>query len=184
MTARRRAFTLVELLVVIIIIGILAAVAIPQFGSKSEDAKKNALKQNLRTLRSAIERYYHDHNNVYPGATADGRKHSSDGNAGGDAHTDAADAFVKQLTMYSDQFGNTSTVKNDTNFPFQPYIKQKLPDNPIPTLTAASDPDSLQISSSSAPLSETTGEIDGATGWVFSTSTGELVANNATYKSY
>ena len=71
MKARKnKAFTLVELLVVIIIIGILAAVAIPQFGDSSADAKQAALKENLRTMRSAVEAYYIDHTSTYPGTVA------------------------------------------------------------------------------------------------------------------
>ena len=50
-----RGFTLIELLIVVIIIAILAAIAIPQFSNSSGDAQESALDANLATMRSAIE---------------------------------------------------------------------------------------------------------------------------------
>lgn len=49
-----RAFTLLEVLIVIIIIGILAAIAVPQFSSATSDAKVSALKAGLGGVRSSI----------------------------------------------------------------------------------------------------------------------------------
>ena len=53
----RKAFTLVELLIVVIILGILAAVVIPQFSDASEDACLSSLTTNLQTMRGQIELY-------------------------------------------------------------------------------------------------------------------------------
>ena len=50
-------FTLVEILIVVVILGILAAVVIPQFTNASTEAKENSLKSDLRTMRSQIELY-------------------------------------------------------------------------------------------------------------------------------
>jgi prepilin-type N-terminal cleavage/methylation domain-containing protein len=178
MKARRhRAFTLVELLVVIIIIGILAAVAIPQFGDASTDAKKSALKENLRTLRSAIEKYYHDHNSAYPGVV---KTHKTTAAGAAAAHTDAAEAFLKQLTAYSDVDGNTCDEKN-ASFPFKPYLKRKIPDNPLAASGAASDPDSVSVTTDTTRL---TADASPTTGWKVSSETGEIIANESTYASY
>lgn len=65
MSARRPAgFTLIELLIVVVIIGILAAIAIPKFGETRERANQAALKSDLRNLLTAQEQYFGD-NNVY-----------------------------------------------------------------------------------------------------------------------
>src|SRR3989337_3701409 len=90
-------FTLVELLVVVIILAVLAAMVIPQLRSSSQDAKLSALDTDLSAMRSSIELYYHQHNSAYPGVI---RQHN------GVAHTSTEDAFVKQLTYCSDSAGN------------------------------------------------------------------------------
>ncbi len=59
-----KGFTLVELLVVVAIIGILAAIAIPQFSSYRKKAYDSTAKSDLRNLVSAEEAYYAD-NQVY-----------------------------------------------------------------------------------------------------------------------
>ena len=53
----RTAFTLVELIIVVSILGILAAIVIPEFSGHIQQAKEAAAKDNLRLLRQAIERY-------------------------------------------------------------------------------------------------------------------------------
>ena len=62
-----RGFTLVELLIVVSILGILAAIVLPEFSGHVQQAKESAAKDNLRILREAIERYAFDHNGVAPG---------------------------------------------------------------------------------------------------------------------
>jgi general secretion pathway protein G len=55
-------FTLVELMIVMLIIGVLAAVAIPSFISSIKNAKEAALKEDLHVLRDAIDSYTMDKN--------------------------------------------------------------------------------------------------------------------------
>ena len=50
-----KGFTLVEILIVVIILGILAAIVVPQFADASSDAKLSSLKSNLQTVRSQIQ---------------------------------------------------------------------------------------------------------------------------------
>jgi general secretion pathway protein G len=63
---RRTAFTLVELLIVVIILGILAAVVIPQFSDAGTDARVSALAENLSTVRAQIDLYKAQHGGSYP----------------------------------------------------------------------------------------------------------------------
>jgi prepilin-type N-terminal cleavage/methylation domain-containing protein len=60
MNAHRRGFTLIELLIVVVIIGILAAIAIPKFQSTKGKANAAALKSDLRNLATAQEAYFYD----------------------------------------------------------------------------------------------------------------------------
>jgi type IV pilus assembly protein PilA len=57
----RKGFTLIELLIVVVIIGILAAIAIPKFSNTKEKAVVAGLKSDLRNLATAQEAYYADH---------------------------------------------------------------------------------------------------------------------------
>lgn len=62
----KRGFTLVEILIVVIILGILAAIVIPQFTSASTEARENSLRSQLQTLRSQIELYKLQHGDAVP----------------------------------------------------------------------------------------------------------------------
>lgn len=61
----RKGFTLVELVVVVLILGIIAAVAIPRMAASTTTAKTNSAKQSLFVVRNAIEMYKAD-NDAYP----------------------------------------------------------------------------------------------------------------------
>jgi len=61
-------FTLVELLIVVVILGILAAAVIPQFANASESAEMAALTSDLRIMREALQRYAIEHDGNFPGS--------------------------------------------------------------------------------------------------------------------
>jgi len=161
-----KGFTLVELLIVVIILGVLAAVIIPQFGSSTADAKLAALNATLGEMRNATERYYHDHNSVYPGA-----KKVTDGNDA--SANECVTAFTEQLTRYSTSAGVTAAVKSATA-KYGPYIKKAaLPNNPfndLATVLCDVAEDDITVAASS-----------GTAGWKFYTITGRLVANDGAH---
>ena len=67
----KKGFTLIELLIVVVIIGILAAIAIPRFGETRERAFISAMQSDLNQVRTAQEMWYQDNNFTYAGAIAD-----------------------------------------------------------------------------------------------------------------
>jgi len=106
-TKRNRGFTLVEILIVVVILGILAAIVIPQFSQASSDANLSSLKSNLQTIRSQIELFKIQHLDVPP----------------------AVATFEAQMTTFSDPSGATSATR-DAAHQLGPYL-QKIPDNPF-----------------------------------------------------
>jgi general secretion pathway protein G len=160
-------FTLVELLIVVIILGVLAAVAIPQFTSNTEDAKLSALDTSLAEMRNAIELYYHQHSATYPGA-----KDSDDGSAAGSAAI-AATSFVKQLTLFSKENGETSATKDSVHV-YGPYLKKGIPSNPF-----TNGLNDVLCDIAEGSLSAVASSGDEA--WKFYTKTGRLIANDGSH---
>lgn len=62
----RKGFTLVELLVVVLILGALAAIAIPRISQSADQAKKNACRTNINLINSQIELYYANNDGQWP----------------------------------------------------------------------------------------------------------------------
>jgi general secretion pathway protein G len=69
MKRNARGFTLVEILIVVIILGILAAIVIPQFTNASNDARNNSVASTLQTMRSQIELFKIQHSDTPPSTT-------------------------------------------------------------------------------------------------------------------
>jgi general secretion pathway protein G len=101
---RRAAFTLVELLIVVIILGILASVVIPQFSDASTDARLSSLMTNLQTIRGQIDLYKLQHNGAYP----------------------VQGTFAAQMTTRTDLDGTVNAATGK----FGPYL-QRIPNNPF-----------------------------------------------------
>jgi general secretion pathway protein G len=70
MRRQLKAFTLVEILIVVVILGILASLVVPQFATATSEAQKSAMEDQLSKLRRALAVYYVRNGNVYPTITA------------------------------------------------------------------------------------------------------------------
>jgi type II secretory pathway pseudopilin PulG len=74
----KEAFSLVELIIIVAVLGILAAIVVPQFQEHSVTAKESVAKDSLRILRSAIELYAVQHGGVPPGYPDDNPQNGPD----------------------------------------------------------------------------------------------------------
>lgn len=169
MELMQRGFTLVELLIVVIILAILAAIVIPQFTSATADAQESALDANLAGLRSAIELYKVQHNGKYPGAVAATGATCTVGTAGTGA-INTEQAVIDQLTKYSSASGTTCSGADPTT-PFGPYLRKGIPADPISNSAA------IAVATAGIPLAPAAA----TGGWAYDVKTGQIVMNsNAT----
>jgi prepilin-type N-terminal cleavage/methylation domain-containing protein len=100
--SNRKGFTLIELLIVVVIIGILAAIAIPKFAATKDKAKLASVKTDLRNIMTAQEAYFSD----YATYAADFSSLASKTNASLSAGNSAGVAGVAS--------GFTTTVSNSS----------------------------------------------------------------------
>jgi len=136
-------FSLVEILVVVVLLGILAAVVIPQFTSAGEDARTSAMAEDLRATRMHLSVYKAQHEGIPPGYPANG------------GAPDPA-TFVAQMTLASNPQGQTGPI-GTPGLDFGPYWKQ-APSNPINALNTVNiigDGEALPA------------EASGGFGWVY-----------------
>lgn len=95
-----RGFTLLEMMLVVVIIALIAAIAIPKFSRGAAGANDSAVAANLAVLRNAIDMFQAEHGNAYP----------------------AVATFANQLTQYTDASGGTSATKDATHI-YGPYLR-------------------------------------------------------------
>jgi len=155
-TRNSTGFTLVEILIVVVILGILAAIVIPQFTSASDDAKGASLYTQLQTIRSQLELYQVQHNGDYPTlAQLQDDTNSTDGDWG----------VMINKTNVDHTFTGTPELG--------PYLQQP-PKNPF----ANTDVATLVLGSDATPIATdgTAGDL-ATSGWIYNEDTGQIVAS-------
>ena len=166
LSSREEGFTLVELLIVVIILAVLAAIVVPQFSASTNDAKAAALKANLANIRAAIDFYYQEHGE-YPGDLIATGATCVNGAAVATGAADTEDALLAQLTRYTNADGLACTGKDATTFKYGPYLKGDMPVNPEGTKN-----DVAVVSA--GVLGLTSG---GTGGWRYDSVTGEFISD-------
>jgi general secretion pathway protein G len=112
----RKAFTLVEILIVVIILAILATIALPRFSNASAMARASMMADDLRTIRSQMMVYRAQHSGSIAGYPAEGG-----------APSEAA--LVAQMTLSSNEMGETAQI-GTPGYKFGPYLRE-FPVNPV-----------------------------------------------------
>jgi general secretion pathway protein G len=152
----RNAFTLIEVLIVVVIMAVLAATIIPQFSTSTKDARESNLKYNLQSLRTQIELYKVQHAGALPDGTLN----------------------LKQLTSATDTTGVVSTNGQvDATHPFGPYVQGAIPQQPFSTSNT------VRLDTGMAGTTPTATAAPGG-GWIYRASTGEIWIDHPSYVTW
>ena len=164
---RRSGFSLVELIIVIVILGVLSAVAVPRISRGGKGANASALIQDLAVVRTAMEVYAAEHHGLYPANMGD----STDSILGGNAAF-AALAFRDQLTLYSDETGYTVAAKAG-QFVYGPYL-HRIPALPVGSGASTGKTDILVVDD------DPDDNVDSSAGygWIYNRKIGKFIANS------
>ena len=156
MIYKAQAFTLVEILIVVTILGILAAVIMPMASGGAISAKQSALAADLQLLNRFILIYKAHHLEVAPGYP--------------NGQTSAApteQAFIDQATLASNKLGQTAAI-GSVGFERGPYM-QHIPKNPLNNLGTIQ----MLGNGENFPANG-----DDSHGWIYKAATGEIRADS------
>jgi len=151
-----KAFTLVEILIVVVLLAILATVVIAGFASGTTSAKESALATDLKLLRRFILVYEGQHWEVAPGYPN-----------GQTTQAPTEQAFVDHATTASNNSGQTAAV-GTPGFNRGPYL-ERMPENPFNrkrTIQMLGNGDAFPASA------------DDSHGWIYKAATSEIRADN------
>ena len=147
---KRYGFTLIEVLLVVIILGILAAIIIPQYSAATEETKMSSLINEMQNVRSQIQLYQTQHKGALP--------------------TTGGLSFDDAMTKYTNADGSLANPQAPGQNVFGPYLQQ-IPKNPFISDDSAA---SKVNTGTDRPAA------DGSSGWFYNTNTGNFSANDDT----
>jgi len=150
------AFTLVELMIVVVLLGVLAAIVIPAVANSTSSAKESALATDLQLLRRFILIYESQHLEVGPGYP--------DGDV---TQAPTEQVFIEQATMSSNAGGQTAAV-GTVGFNRGPYM-QKIPVNPFNGMSSVQ----MLADGEAFPAA-----ADGSHGWIYKAATSQIRPDN------
>lgn len=153
---KARAFTLVEILAVTVLLGVLAAIVIPSLAGNTTSAKQSALVVDLQLLRRFILVYQAHHLEVGPGYPN-----------GQTAAAPTEQTFIDQATLASNDNGQTA-ARGTPGFNRGPYM-QRIPANPFNgknTVQMLGNGEAFPVNA------------DGSHGWIYKAATSEVRADN------
>lgn len=154
---KRQGFTLVELMIVVAILGILAAIVLPQYANSSQQASESAVKDMLYTVRSQIELYKMQHSGLTPGYWS--------------SVAISGNNLYYQLIGTSKSNGvSTATQTPAGDYLYGPYLMQ-LPKNPFNDKT-----DITVVADGTTDFSAVAND---ASGWLYERTTGTFKINKS-----
>src|ERR1051325_5196534 len=149
-------FTLIEILIVVVILGVLGAVVLPRFSDATTATRENTLKDDLRYARTQIIVFKAQHCDTAPGYPS-----------GKVTASPTEQDFLLQMTGCTDEYCNI--IKTNTPKKLGPYVK-KMPVNPLNGLsTILIVPNGSSIPPAGLP--------DNSTGWIYKPQSLELIPN-------
>ncbi len=154
---RRKAFTLVEILIVVVLLGVLAAIVIPAFANSGTLARGSTLATNLKLLRRFMLVYTSQHLEVGPGYP------------NGDAGVAPVDQVFRDQAMLSSTAQGQTAPRGSAGFGYGPYLS-KIPANPFNGL------DTIQMLANGQDFPNA---ADDSHGYVCKPETGEIRADSA-----
>jgi len=149
---RAKAFTLVEILIVVVLLGVLAAIVIPAFGNGAMHARQSSLSQELRILQRVILVYKGQHMEAEPGYPN-----------GQTSAVPTEQTFLDQVLLSSNMSGETAAV-GTPGYNRGPYLS-KIPANPI------NGKNTVEMLTNAQGFPET---ADDSHGWIYKAATGEI----------
>ncbi len=147
-SVKKYGFSLVELVIVVVIIGTIAGIAIPRISGGAKGSAEAALRANLHAIRSAIDMFAAEHGGLLPGAN------------------DNSGTFWNQLILATDYAGNHTGPGRDLG----PYLREKVEQ----TVGPSAGKFQILFSASSPP---TVVETPPNSGWTYNKTTGAIIAN-------